>query len=102
MISKPKLKGGLGIINLRLQNEVLLMKNLHKFYNKEDLPWVQLIWSNYYRNGCLPNQAKKGSFWWRDNQKLLNYFKGIAQASVGKGDTMLFWQDLWNGKILNQ
>jgi hypothetical protein len=62
MVCKPKLKGGLGIINLILQNEVLLMKNLHKFYNKEELPWVQLIWANYYRNGRVPNQAKKGSF----------------------------------------
>jgi hypothetical protein len=40
MVTKPKGRGGLGVINLRLQNEVILMKNLHKFYNKEDLPWV--------------------------------------------------------------
>jgi hypothetical protein len=102
MVCKPKFKCGLSIINLRLQNEVLLMKNLYKFYNKEELPWVQLIWANYYRNGCVPNQAKKGSFWWEDNLKLLNCFKGIAQVSAGKGDTMLSWQDLWNGRILSQ
>jgi hypothetical protein len=99
---KSKLKGGLGIINLRLQNEVLLMKNLHKFYNKDEMPWVQLIWSNYYRNGQVLGQVKKGSFWWKDNLKLLNCFKGIAQVIVGKGDTVLFWNDLWNGRILNQ
>jgi hypothetical protein len=29
--------GGLGVINLRLQNDVLLMKNLDKFFNKADL-----------------------------------------------------------------
>jgi hypothetical protein len=34
IVTKPKLKGGLGVINLRLHNEVLLMKNLHKFFNK--------------------------------------------------------------------
>jgi hypothetical protein len=33
MVSKPKLKGVLGVLNLRLQNEVLLMKNLHNFVN---------------------------------------------------------------------
>jgi hypothetical protein len=43
MVTKPKLNGGLGVINLRLQNEVLLMKN-------------------YYRNGHVPGQVKKGSF----------------------------------------
>jgi hypothetical protein len=35
MITKPKLKGGFGVINLRVQNEVLLMKNLHKFFQQE-------------------------------------------------------------------
>jgi hypothetical protein len=50
----------------------------------------------------VPGQAMKVTFWWKDNLKLLNCFKGIAQVTAGKGDTMLFWQDLWNGKILNQ
>jgi hypothetical protein len=51
MVTKPRLKGGLGVINLKVQNEALLMKNLHKFFNKQELPWVQLIWTNYYNNG---------------------------------------------------
>jgi hypothetical protein len=32
--------------------------------------------------------------------KFLNTFKGIAQAQLGTGDTTLFWQDLWNGRLL--
>jgi hypothetical protein len=31
-----------------MQNEALLIKNLHKFFNKDDLPWVQLLWSQYW------------------------------------------------------
>jgi hypothetical protein len=58
--NKAKTKGCLGVINSRMQNEVLLLKNLHKFYNKEDLPWMNLIWTNYYRNGQIPSQVKKG------------------------------------------
>jgi hypothetical protein len=65
MVTKPKLKGGLGVLNLRLQNEALLLKNLHKFYNREELPWVQLLWAKYYTNGKLPDQSMNGSFWWR-------------------------------------
>jgi hypothetical protein len=42
-VMKPKEKGGLGVINLRLQNDALLLKQLHKFYNKVDTPWVSLI-----------------------------------------------------------
>ena len=47
-VMKPKDKGGLGVINLRLQNDALLLKQLHKFYNKEDVPWVRLVWGTYY------------------------------------------------------
>lgn len=35
-----KAQRGLGIIDLRTQNSALLMKLLHKFCNKLDLPWV--------------------------------------------------------------
>jgi hypothetical protein len=42
-VTRPKMKGGLGVIKLRVQNEVLLLKNLHNFFNKVDLPWVHLI-----------------------------------------------------------
>jgi hypothetical protein len=38
MVTRPKSKGGLCVLRLRLQNDVLLMKNLHKFFNRDDLP----------------------------------------------------------------
>lgn len=38
MVCKPKKNGGLGVINLKIQNKALLMKFLHKFYNKKDIP----------------------------------------------------------------
>jgi hypothetical protein len=42
-ICRPKEQGGLGVLNLTIQNKALLLKNLHKFYNKHDIPWVNLI-----------------------------------------------------------
>jgi hypothetical protein len=63
MVTKPKLKGGLRVINLRRHNEALLLKKLHKFFNKEDLLWVKLLWCRYYANGQVPGQTKRGSFW---------------------------------------
>jgi hypothetical protein len=62
MVTKPKNKGGLGVINLRMQNEVMLLKNPHKFFNKADMSWVQLLWSQYYSNGKVPSIARKGGF----------------------------------------
>jgi hypothetical protein len=46
--------------------------------------------------------VKRVSFWWRDNLKLLNCYKSIAHATAGQGYSILFWQDLWDGKILGQ
>jgi hypothetical protein len=31
---------------------------------------------------------------------LLDNYKGIAKVDSGSGDTILFWQDLWNGQVL--
>jgi hypothetical protein len=54
MVCKPKDRGGLGILNLKLQNEALLLKYLHKFYNKADIPWVYILWNSYH-NEKIPH-----------------------------------------------
>ena len=99
--SKPKRKGGLGIINLRSQNKTLLLKHLDKFYNRKDIPWVKLIWNAHYSQGQVPHASTdRGSFWWKDVLKLCDMFRGIAKCTFGDGSTVLFWSDLWNDNIL--
>jgi hypothetical protein len=66
------------------------MENLHKFYNRGDLPWVKLISAKYYSNCKLPGQTMKVSFWWRDNLKFLNIYKGISQAEAGLDETLFY------------
>jgi hypothetical protein len=97
MVCLPKKQGGLGVIDLNTHNEAMLLKFLHKFYSKADIPWVRLVWDNYYGNRKLPGQTKKGSFWWRDIVKLLDKFKNLASVLVATGDTVLLWSDKWNG-----
>jgi hypothetical protein len=58
-ICRPKNQGGLGVLDITVQNNALLIKNLHKFYNRLDIPWVNLIWDSYYSNNSLP-LVKKG------------------------------------------
>lgn len=43
MVYNSKEQGGLGVINLKAQNQALLMKNLDKFFNEGDVPWVNII-----------------------------------------------------------
>lgn len=100
LVCLPKQQGGLGVININTQNEALLLKSLHKFFSKEDLSWVHLLWDNYYSRGSLPGQHRKGSFWWRDIVKLIDKYKGIPSVWVYDGDTVLFWQDTWNNHFL--
>jgi len=100
IVQKPKDKGGLGVINLRLQNDTLLLKQLHKFYRKDNLSWCNLIWSKYYQ-GKVPHAAREvGSFWWKDVLRLSNIYKGIARCNIGNGSTVTFWEDLWCDEIL--
>jgi hypothetical protein len=91
--------GGLGILNLKLQNEALLLKYLHKFYNKADIPWVHLLWNSYY-NGRVPHAVGPvGSFWWKDVCKLMPIFRGFANSNIKTGSSTLFWKDLWLSQI---
>ena len=102
-VTKPKNKGGLGVIDLRTQNEALLLKHLDKFYNKRDIPWVNMIWHSYYSHGQIPHAtADKGSFWWKDLLHLCDKFRGVASCIIGDGSTVLFWLDVWNGHYLQE
>lgn len=62
IVCRPKDQGGLGIMDIYTLNKALLMKNLHKFYSKHDIPWVNLIWETYYGNGQLPSDQQVGLF----------------------------------------
>lgn len=50
MVCLPKSNGGLGVLNIKTQDEALMLKCLDKFFNRKDIPWVHLIWEKYYNN----------------------------------------------------
>jgi hypothetical protein len=98
-ICRPKNQGGLGVLDLTTQNEVLLLKNLHKCFNRHDIPWVKLVWSSYYSNGQIPGNHMEGSFWWKAHLKLLDKFKGISRCNIGDGKSAYLWTDLGTDKL---
>ena len=95
----PKDQGGLGVINTATHNKCLLMKHLHKFLNRHDLPWVYFIWESYYPQGVL-TQRPQGYFWWKNILKLLPQYKKVATGSFGLGNTITLWDDNWGVGIL--
>ena len=100
IVQKPKSKGGLGVMNLRIQNDALLLKQLHKFSSKQNIPWVTLIWNTYYQNRVPHASREIGFFWWKDVFRLNTLYRGIARCSLGNGSSILFWEDLWGPVVL--
>jgi hypothetical protein len=90
LVRKPKDKGGLRVINLSVQNDALLLKHLDKFYKKENVQWVKLIWDKYYENSVPHLAREKGSFWWKDILSLNVFYRGVAICDAAKGDTIGF------------
>lgn len=85
------------MLNLRIQNLALLMKFVHKFYNRLDIHWVNLVWCSHYTSGQIPRcSPEKGSVWWKNVSRLITYFRGHVMPHVGDGSTIRFWQDVWN------
>jgi hypothetical protein len=102
VVQQPKEKGGLGVINLKVQNDALLLKQLNKFYNKADIPWVQIVWHRYYRNRVPHATREMGSFWWKHLLRLNELFRTIARCQLGNGASVCFWEDSWGINILSQ
>lgn len=101
MVCRPKLKGGLGIIDLELQNEALLLKHLFPLVNKDNKPWVEMIWHAYYQTDLPQVMSRVGSFWWWDICSLMETFQGVAGCLPGYGSSVLLWKDNWSAEILS-
>jgi hypothetical protein len=102
MVCKPKEKGGLRVINLKLQNQSLLLKFLDKFYKRRDIPWVQIVWDKYFDEQVPHARPPHGSFWWLDVASLMDIFRGVTECQVRAGDTILLWKDPWTKPPLSE
>jgi len=76
------------------------MKQLHKFYSKADVPWVQQVWFKYYSNRVPHSQKEVGSFWWKDVFRLKDLYGFITTCQLGDGTSVLLWKGNWAGEIL--
>ena len=73
----PKEQGGLGVMDLGIQNRALLPKHLHKFFNCHDLPWVKFVHEKYYSNGSIDGRLIC-SFRWKCMTRLISTYKKLA------------------------
>lgn len=108
-ISICKERGGLGIKNLKLMNECLLLKWWWRFGVEKDALWRKVICCRYKLDvfSWLPSvESGTASIVWRDiclagqrDGNLSAIFLANAKIVVGNGRTTRFWHDIWVGGL---
>ncbi|MCH96537.1 LINE-1 reverse transcriptase like, partial [Trifolium medium] len=105
-VCKPKIEGGLGIRDLRVVNKSLLAKWRWRLLMDEDEVWKDVIIAKYGHQAVgsvsFENVAfgSLGSPWWGDLCKLdsgVGWFRQVVSKKVGRGNSTLFWKEVWVG-----
>ncbi len=97
-VCRSKVEGGLGVLDLGLMNDALLVKWWWRFFRSADAPWGKLVRALYYSKrkplgeGCAFRPASQ---WWRGVVKLKEIFRGGSAYSLGNGNSIRFWTDRW-------
>ena len=101
-VCQAKENGGLGIGNLEMRNNALLLKWLWRFPKESHLLWYKVIRSKF---GISPNQwdskvVLRGTFKspWKAISSLYGDFHQMVSFKIGKGNKVRFWEDIWEGE----
>ncbi len=102
---RPKVHGGLGVLDLDTLNVALLCKWWWRFFSKPDLLWCILVRGMYYRLRTPLEEG--GSFrpysqWWRDVVGSREIFKGGISYKIGDGNAVRLWTNRWCGEMTLQ
>jgi hypothetical protein len=98
IICRPKEQGGLGILDLDIQNKCLLSKWLYKLIN-EDGAWQQLLQNKYLSTMSITQVGKKpgDSQFWTGLMNVKNQFLTFGNFRLQNDTQIKFWEDIWLG-----
>jgi hypothetical protein len=98
IICRPKDQGGLGVLNLELQNKCLLSKWIFTLINS-DGAWQQLIRNTYLGSKTLTQVMKKpgDSQFWCGLMNVKDDFLSMGSFTLQNGKVVIFWEDIWLG-----
>jgi hypothetical protein len=90
-LCRPKIHGGLGIINTEIMNQCLLTKWIWKIEAGSKEIWCKLLKAKYMKtiNFFCSNQ-KGASQFWKGLHKVKHLFKWGAEYRVFKGNKVRF------------
>jgi len=98
ILYRPKDQGGLGILDLQLQNKCLLAKWLVNLLNTNGI-WQSLLTNKYLGSKSLTQvQAKPyDSHFWRGLMKIKDEVFANGSFNIKDGSKTRFWDDVWEG-----
>jgi hypothetical protein len=98
VLCTPKDYGGLGILNLDIQNRCLLSKRLFKLINEDGI-WQNLLRRKYLTNKCLTQVLHRpgDSHFWAGLMKVKEDFLVGGTFKIKNGEQVRFWEDVWLG-----
>lgn len=89
-VCRLRSEGGLGVVDLELQNKCLLLKMVHSLFSGRDTPWTRWVRRSYF--GPDPAPATPS---WRRFQSLIPLYRSITTVVLGDGATTSLWHDSW-------
>jgi hypothetical protein len=100
VVARPKLKGGLGVKDLRKMNLSLPCKWWWKLENGEGL-WQEIVKKKYKIKGGIATLRynPKNSPVWNDMIRIKDYYLAGRQIIIGNGLDTDFWRDPWCGPV---
>ncbi|XP_049381380.1 uncharacterized mitochondrial protein AtMg00310-like [Solanum stenotomum] len=99
---KSKDKGGMGIRDLRKQNNSLLMKSLWRYNEEGQALWKDVIRSKYGEYNPWCNNVSVDAYGvgvWRTIRNLWKKLEANTYIAVGNDRRTKFWTDAWNKQI---
>ena len=96
VLCTPKDQGGLGILDLDLQNRCLLSKWVFKLINEDGI-WQRLLRNKYLRHKTITQveHMPGDSHFWSGLMKAKNDLLRMGKLKVGDGSQTRFWEDAW-------
>jgi hypothetical protein len=92
ILRKPKSVGGLGIIDLEVQNKCLLRKWLLKLLNEDGL-WQEILKKKYLKKkNAITSKKEGGSQFWSGLMEVKNHFFERGRFMVQDGTQTRFWE----------
>ncbi|CAL5380747.1 unnamed protein product [Camellia sinensis] len=101
-------QGGLGIKNISLANDSLLLKWWWRYGQEDEALWKMVICEKYGSDGgrWFPDKEVQGpiSQIWKDilsvaqrNGSIIQFYKDNVEILIGNGQRISFWRDNWLG-----